>query len=147
MPLMSPHAGKHPDPSMVQELALDSAWGSQGHLHSDAAALKPSDMGAEQWATGVTECSQCVRGVCIRIQERIAVSARNWWSGTHWFQTTNGPPGLTSWFSISLKVIVWSGLWAPYLELLSAAFSFRSEGDVTDQDVQFSEVQSWACHS
>ena len=46
MPLKSPHAGKHsvyllPYPSMVQELALDSARVSRGHLHSDAAALKP----------------------------------------------------------------------------------------------------------
>jgi len=33
-------------------------------------------------------------------------------------------------------------LWAPYLELLNAAFPFRSERDVTEQDLQFSEVQS-----
>jgi hypothetical protein len=33
-------------------------------------------------------------------------------------------------------------MWAPYLELLNAAFPFRSERDVTEQDLQFSEVQS-----
>ena len=33
-------------------------------------------------------------------------------------------------------------LWAPYLELLNAAFPFKSERDVTEQDLQFSDVQS-----
>ena len=111
-------------------------------LHSN---LETWVLSSEQLA--LLNAGQCVRGVCIRIQERIAVSARNWCSGTHWFQTTNGPPVLTLWFSISVKVMVWSGLWAPCLELLNAAFPFRFERDVTEQDLQFSEVQSWARQS
>ena len=111
-------------------------------LHSN---LETWVLSSEQLA--LLNAGQYVRGVCIRIQERIAVSARNWCSGTHWFRTTNGPPVLTLWFSISVKVMVWSGLWAPCLELLNAAFPFRFERDVTEQDLQFSEVQSWARQS
>ena len=87
-------------------------------LHSD---LETWVLSSEQLA--LLNAGQCVRGVCIRIQERIAVSARNWCSGTHWFQTTNGPPVLTLWFSISLKVMVWSGLWACLVPASQAVFS------------------------
>jgi hypothetical protein len=93
---MSPHAGKHSVYFVIYPWSKNLLWilheWVQGTctvmlLHSN---LETCVLSSELLA--LLNAGQCVRGVCIRIQERIAVSERNWCSGTHWFQTTNGPP-------------------------------------------------------